>query len=62
MIESRVSASYDRDYGFICTCITDSTKFRKSLTPFGHYRVAGLTPGPTIFVRKSRLSVVSRVN
>ena len=29
MLESRVNMSYGKDYGFICTCITGSTKFPK---------------------------------
>jgi hypothetical protein len=62
MLESRVSAPYGRDYGFNCTCIMGSTKFPKSLTPFRYYWITGLTPGPTTCVRKSHLSVVTRVN
>ncbi|KEH37811.1 hypothetical protein MTR_2g047978 [Medicago truncatula] len=27
MLESRVTTSFGKDYGFICTCITSSTKF-----------------------------------
>ncbi|KEH16971.1 hypothetical protein MTR_0058s0140 [Medicago truncatula] len=34
----------------------------KTLTHYGYYRLTGLTLGPTIFVRKFHLSVVSRVN
>jgi len=60
MVESMVRVlPHGRDYGFTCTCIMDSTKFPKSLTPSGYYWVTGLIPGPTIFVRKSRLSEVS---
>jgi hypothetical protein len=42
MLEPRVSTPHGKDCGFICTCITGSTKFPKSLTPFGHYRITGL--------------------
>ena len=29
MLESRVTTPFGKDYGFICTCITGSTKFPK---------------------------------
>jgi len=34
MLESRVNTSFGKDYGFTCTCITGSTKFPNSTTPF----------------------------
>jgi len=62
MLESRVNTPYGKDYGFICTCITGSTKFPKLSTTFEHCQLTRLTPGPTTFERKSRLGVVSRIN
>jgi len=63
MMESRVRVPpHGKELCFICTCITGSTKFPKSLIPSGYYWLTGLTPGPTIFARKSHLSVVSCVN
>ena len=44
MMESRVNTLYGKDYGFKCTCITGSTKFPKSLTPFGYHRITGQHP------------------
>jgi len=49
------------DYGFIFTCNKGSTKFPKS-NPLRILLDDGTTPGPTTFVEKSRLSVVSRVD
>jgi len=49
------------DYGFICICITGSTKFPKS-NPLRILLGDGTTPGPTTFVEKSRLSVASHVD
>ena len=34
MWESRVNTPFGKDYGFTCTCITGSTKFPISTTPF----------------------------
>ena len=62
MLESRVKVPHGRDYGFICTCITGSTKFPKFSTTSEYLSGYGTTPGPTIFVGKSRLGVVSRNN
>jgi len=62
MLEPRVNTPFGKDYGFICTCITGSTKFPKLSTAFEHCRITGLTLGPTTFARKSRLGVVSRIN
>ena len=61
MLESRVNTSFGKDYSFKCTCITGSTKFPKS-NPFRILSDYETTPDPTTFVRKSRLSVVSRIN
>ena len=62
-MESRVRVPpHGNDYDFICTCITGSIKFPKSLTPSRYYWLTRLTLGSTIFARKSHLSVVSRVN
>jgi len=44
MLESRVNTSFGRDYGFTCTCITDSTKFPKSTTTSEFYWVTELLP------------------
>ena len=60
-LESRVNTPFGRNYGFICTCISGSTKFPKS-NSFRILSGYGTTPGSTSFVRKSRLSVVSRNN
>jgi len=61
MLESRVNTPYGKDYRFICTCITGSTKFPKSC-PLRIFLGDGTTPSPTTFVEKSRLSVASRVD
>jgi hypothetical protein len=61
MLESRVSTPFGKDYGFICTCNKGSTKFPKS-NPLRILSDTEKTPGPTTFVGKSRLSVVSRVD
>jgi len=42
MLESRLNTPHGRDYGFTCTCISGSTKFPKSLTPSGYYRLIGM--------------------
>ena len=44
MLELRVNTPFGKDYGFICTCITGSTKFPKSLTTSGYCRITGLLP------------------
>jgi len=59
MLESRVTTSFGKDYGFIFTCVTGSTKFPKS-SPLQILLDDGTTPGPTMFVRKSHSSVASR--
>ena len=61
MLESRVTTPFGKDYGFICTCNKGSTKFPKS-NPLRILLDTETTPGPTTFVGKSRLSVVSRIN
>jgi len=61
MLEPMVNTPFGKDYGFICTCITGSTKFPKS-TPLRILLDTETTPGPTTFVGKSRLSVASRVD
>jgi len=61
MLESRVNASFGRDYVFICTCNNGSIKFPKS-NPNRILLDDGTTPGPTTFVGKSRLSVASSVD
>jgi len=62
MLGSRVTTPFGKDYGFICTCISGSTKFPKFSTTSEYLSGYGTTPGPTIFVAKSRLGVVSRNN
>jgi len=62
MLDSKVNMPYGKNYGFICTCITGSTKFPKYSSPFGHCRLTRLTLGPTTFARKSCLGVVSCIN
>ena len=61
MLELRVITPFGKDYGFICTCITGSTKFPKS-NPLWILLGDGSTPIPIISVRESRLGVVSRIN
>ena len=61
-LESRVNTSFGKDYGFNCTCISGSTKFPKFSTTSEYLSGYGTTPGPTSFVGKSRLGVVSRNN
>jgi len=61
VLEFRVNTTFGKDYGFICTCITGSTKFLKS-NPLRILLDYGTTPGPTTFVGKYRLSVASRVD
>jgi len=46
MLELRVNTPHGRDYGFICTCITGSTKFPKSTTTFEYLSGDGSTPIP----------------
>jgi len=36
MLESRVTTPFGKDYGFICTCITGSTKFPNYNFPCEH--------------------------
>jgi len=36
MLESRVTTPFGKDYGFICTCITGSTKFPNYNYPCEH--------------------------
>jgi len=60
MLETRVNTPFGKDYGSNCTCITGSTKFPKS-NPLQILLDDGTTPGPTMFIGKSRLSVASRV-
>ena len=36
MLESRVTTPFGEDYGFICTCITGSTKFPNYNYPHEH--------------------------
>jgi len=60
MLEPRVNTPFGEDYGPNYTCITGSTKFPK-FNPLRILLDDGTTPGPTTFVRKSRLSVASRV-
>ncbi|AES97632.1 hypothetical protein MTR_5g057340 [Medicago truncatula] len=62
MLESKVTTSFGKDYGLKCSCITVSTKFPKSLTTSEYLSGDGSTPIPIIFVGKSHLSVVSRIN
>jgi len=62
MLESRVKAPHGRDYGFICTYITGSTKFPKFSTTSEYLSGDGSTPIPINIVGKSRLGVVSRIN
>jgi hypothetical protein len=52
---------HGKDYGLICTCNKGSTKFPKS-NPLRILSDTEKTPGPTTFVGKSHLSVVSRVD
>jgi len=61
MFELRVTTPFGEDYGFICTCITGSTKSPKS-NPLWILLGDGTTPDPTMFVGKSRLSVASHVD
>jgi len=61
MLESRVTTPFGTGYGFICTCITGSTKFPKS-NPLRILLGGGTTPGPTTFVGKSRSSVALHVD
>ncbi|KEH37435.1 hypothetical protein MTR_2g037535 [Medicago truncatula] len=61
-LESMVTTPFGKDYGFKCTCITGSTKFPKSLTTSEYLSGDRSTPIPIIFVGKSRLGVVSRIN
>ena len=44
MLESRVITPFGKDYGFICTCITGSTKFPKFSTSFEYFRATGVLP------------------
>jgi len=59
MLESRVTTPFGKDYGFICTCISGSTKFLKSTTTSEYLSGYGTTLGPIIFLGNSRLGVVS---
>jgi len=62
MLESRVNTPLVRTmvpFVPVSRVLHSSQSRRPS---FGHCRLTGLTPGPTTFARKSRLSVVSRVN
>ncbi|KEH33569.1 hypothetical protein MTR_3g047175 [Medicago truncatula] len=62
MLESRVTTPFGKDYGFKCTCITGSAKVPKVLNHFRIFSDTEKTPGPTTFVEKSHLSVVSRID
>ena len=61
MLELRVNTPFGKEYGFICTCITGSTKFPNS-NPFLNISVYKNASSPIKFTRKSSLSVVSRVS
>jgi len=50
MLEQRVSTPCGKDCGFICTCITDSTKFPKFSTTSEYLSGDGSTPIPTMSV------------
>jgi len=50
LLELRVNTPFGKDYGFICTCITGSTKFPKFSTTSEHLSGDGSTPIPTLFV------------
>jgi len=39
MLELRVNTPFGKDYGFICTCITGSTKFPNSNSPYEYIGV-----------------------
>ena len=52
MLESRVNMPYGKDYGFICTCITGSTKFPKFSTTSEYLLGDGSTPIPINIRRK----------
>jgi len=44
MLESREITPFGKDYGFICTCITGSTKFPELSTASERYRVTEILP------------------
>ncbi|KEH26634.1 hypothetical protein MTR_6g061795 [Medicago truncatula] len=62
MLESRVTTSFGKDYGLNCTCNKGSTKVPKVIDHFRILSDTEKTPGPTTFVGKSHLSVVSRAD
>ena len=62
MLESRVSAPYGKDYGFNLYLYHGFYQVPKVIDPSRTSLDPGNTPGPTILVRKSRLSVVSHIN
>ena len=52
MLESRVTTPFGKDYGFICTCITGSTKFPMFSTTSKYLSGDGSTPIPINIRRK----------
>jgi len=62
MLESRVKTPFGKDYWFQIYLCHRFYKVPKVYNPFRRLSDCGITSSPTTFVRKSRLSVVSRIN